>query len=78
MFCQVYRCGIWYYIDARGITTCFDEFLQIAKRFVKDEFTIRRLTSDDIDKWENECDYNQEAYAFAEAVIEKYKECYKL
>ena len=78
MFCQVYRCGTWYYIDARGITTCFDEFLQIAKGFVKDEFTIRRITYDDIAKWEDECDYNQEAYAFAEAVIEKYKECYAL
>ena len=78
MFCQIYKNRTWYYIDARGITTSFDEFMEVAKKFVSDEFTIRRLTDDDIEEWENECDYNEEAYAFAEAIIEKYKDCYTL
>ena len=29
-FCQLYKAGTWYYIDARGITSSFDEFMKIA------------------------------------------------
>lgn len=76
-FCQIYKNKKWYYIDARGITTSFDEFMDIAKRFVSDEFIIRPVNSSDIDEWEDD-DYYEEACAFAEAVIEKYKECYTL
>lgn len=77
-FCQIYRKKRWYYIDARGITTSFDEFMEIAKNFVSDEYTIRPVGPNDIDEWEKDSDYNEEALAFAEAVIVKYKECYTL
>lgn len=77
-FCQVYRNKTWYYIDARGITTSFDEFMEIAKRFVSDEYTIRPITQNDIDEWKQDSYYDDEAFAFAKAVIEKYKECYTL
>lgn len=46
--------------------------------FVTDEYTIRPVTSSDIEEWENYSDYNKEAYAFAEAVIKKYENCYVL
>ena len=77
-FCQVYESGIWYYVDARGITTSFDEFMTVAKEFVKDEYTIKPVTSNIIEEWENYSDYNDEAYAFAEAVIKKFKNYYSL
>lgn len=76
-FCQVYKNKRWHYIDARGITTSFDEFMDIAGRFVKDEFSIRLAYTSDIEDWTDD-DYFEEAFAFAEAVIEKYKECYVL
>lgn len=76
-FCQVYKDRRWHYIDARGITTSFDEFMDIAGRFVKEEFIIQLATDEDIKEWEND-DYFEEAFAFAGAVIEKYKECYTL
>ena len=78
VFCQIYKGCTWYYIDARGITTSFDEFMSVAREFVSDEYTIRPVTPDDIEEWEKDSDYNEEAYAFSEAVIEKYKECYTL
>lgn len=78
VFCQIYQRRSWYYIDARGITTSFDEFMSVAREFVSDEYTIRPVTPDDIEEWEKDSDYNEEAYAFSEAVIEKYKECYTL
>lgn len=76
-FCQIYKKGRLHYIDARGITTSFDEFMDVAGDFVRDEFTIRPIDSSDIEEWEEE-DYFDEACAFAKAVIEKYKECYML
>lgn len=39
---------------------------------------IRPVNDDDIVEWEKHDKYNKEAYAFAEAVIEKFKECYVL
>lgn len=77
-FCQVYKNKKWYYIDARGITSSFDEFMDIAKSFVSDEYIIRPVDSNDIEDWESDFDYNKEAYAFAEAVIEKFREYYIL
>lgn len=77
-FCQIYRNGKWRYVDARGITSSFNEFMDIAKRFVGDEYIIRPVNSNDIDEWERDSNYNAEAYAFAEAVIKKFKECYTL
>lgn len=78
VFCQIYKNRRWYYVDARGITSSFDEFMDIAKIFVTDEYIIRPVTSEDIEEWENYSDYNKEAYAFAEAVIRKYEKCYVL
>lgn len=77
-FCQVYKNWKWYYVDARGITSDFNEFMEIAKRFVTDEYIVRPVMPKDIEEWESDSAYNKEAYAFAEAVIEKYKEYYTL
>lgn len=76
-FCQIYRNKEWYYVDARGITTSFDEFMNVAKKFVSDEYTIRLINSEDIEDWEKD-DYYDEGMAFADAIIKKYKECYTL
>ena len=77
-FCQVYKHRKWYYIDARGITDSFDEFMSVAKEFVSSEYVIRPVDDTDISKWEEDSQYDDEAYAFAEAVIEKYRECYEI
>lgn len=76
-FCQIYKHGTCYYVDARGITSSFDEFLDVAKTFVHNEFIIRPVTAEDEEEWKND-DYYEEAFAFAEAVIKKYSECYSL
>lgn len=75
-FCQICIGKKWYYVDARGITSSFDEFMDVAKTFVSDEYIIRPVTSDDIVEWENDEFYKEEGRAFADAVIKKYKECY--
>lgn len=77
-FCQIYKNRQWYYADARGITSSFDEFIDGVRIFVGDEFTIRPMSADDVAEWEKDCKYNDEAYAFSEAVIKKYSECYTL
>jgi hypothetical protein len=77
-FCQIYANRKWYYVDARGITSSFDEFMEAAKTFVTDEYIIRPVEPSDIEGWEKDCNYNKEAYAFSEAVINKYRECYTL
>ena len=77
-FCQIYKDGTLYYIDARGITSSFDEFMKVAKDFVLGEYTIRTVTSNDIEELEKDSNYNKEAYDFSEAVINKYKEYYTL
>lgn len=74
----LYKRGRWYYIDARGITSSFDEFMAVAQEFVGDEYTIRLITAEDIDEWKKDSYYDAEARAFAEAVIEKFRECYTL
>lgn len=76
VFCQVYKNRKWYYVDARGITSSFDEFMDMAKMFVNDEYTIRPVSIDDIEEWERDSKYNSEAYAFSKAVIDKYRGCY--
>lgn len=76
-FCQIYKKGTWYYIDARGITTSFDEFMEVAREFVSDKYTIRAVDDEDYAEWKDD-NYYEEALAFAEAVIEKFKECYTL
>ena len=75
-FCQVYRNKKWFYVDARGITSSFSEFMDEAKTFVSDEYIIRQVTSEDIEEWKIDEKYLKEALAFAEAIIHEYKECY--
>jgi len=76
-FCQVYQNEKWYYIDARGVTSSFDEFIKGIIEFVHDEYTIRPISDDDIRKWEEDSNkYDKEGYEFAEAVIKKYKKHY--
>lgn len=75
-FCQLYRNNRWFYVDARGITSSFSEFMDEAKTFVSKEYIIRQVTSEDIEEWNNDEKYVDEALSFAEAVIQKYKECY--
>lgn len=77
-FCQIYRNGTWFYVDARGVTSSFDEFMEVAKEFVSDEYTIRPVSATDIDEWKKDDNYYEEAQAFAVAVIEKYKSYYIL
>lgn len=77
-FCQIYRNNQCFYVDARGITSSFDEFMLVASEFVNDEYTIRAIEDHDIEEWKNDSNYHAEALVFAEAVIEKFKECYIL
>lgn len=77
-FCQIRQGKKIYYVDARGITSSFDEFMDVAKTFVTDEYVIRPVNQNDINEWAQDNKYDAEAYAFAEAVITKYKECYLL
>ena len=49
--------------------------MDVAREFVSDKYTIRVADENDIDDWKDD-NYYDEAIAFAEAVIEKYKECY--
>lgn len=48
----------------------------VAQEFVRGEYTIREATQEVIEEWESGSEYNDEAYAFAEAVIKEYIECY--
>lgn len=77
-FCQIYKNGTWYYVDARGITSSFDEFMTVARTFIRGEYIIREVSQKDIEKWKNEDYYTEEGYSFAQAIIEKYRECYVL
>lgn len=77
-FCQIYKNGTWYYVDARGITSSFDEFMTVARTFIRGEYIIREVSQEDIEEWKNEDYYTEEGYSFAQAIIEKYKECYTL
>lgn len=83
-FCQVFRRNRsmgykqeWYYVDARGMTSCFDEFIDGIHEFVSDEYMIKSLGIDEINAWDSN-QYDVEAIAFAEAVIKQYKDFYEL
>ena len=75
-FCQIYKNGTWFYVDARGITSSFDEFMDVAKEFVTDEYTIRTVNSADIDEWKKYDEYFDLALLFAMRVIKKYSNYY--
>lgn len=76
-FCQLHKDGRWFYVDARGVTSSFNEFMDVAKTFVKDEYTINPIVQADIDDWKQDDKFYDKAAAFAEAIIEKYKSYYK-
>ena len=76
-FCQVCIDNRLYYVDARGMTSSFDEFMEIARQFVNGEYIIRFASPDEVVEWKSD-DYYEEASSFAESIIEKYKECYTL
>lgn len=76
-FCQVNEPNRLYYVDARGMTSSFDEFMEVAKQFVHGEYIIRSVSPEELAEWKKE-DYYEEASSFAESIIEKYKECYTL
>ena len=78
VFCQIQKGRTLYYVDARGITSSFDEFMTVAREFVRGEYIIRPVSQEDIDDWAKDSNYDEEAFEFAEAVIEKYRECYTL
>lgn len=57
-FCQVCKNGIFYFVDARGVTTSFDEFLLVAREFADREFIVRRVDDDDRKNWAQDDDFN--------------------
>lgn len=77
-FCQIYKGFKWYYVDARGITSSFNEFMDVAQKFVSDEYIIKLASSCDIEEWKTDSVNDKEAYAFAEAIINKHMDYYTL
>lgn len=77
-FCQMRRDHQLFYVDARGATTSFDEFMDVAGDFVPGEFIIREINSQDIEEWKIDEDYFEEALLFAETVIKTFEECYRV
>lgn len=77
-FCQLYKDGIWYYVDARGITSSFNEFAYGIKKFVNNEFIIRPVNSKDFEEWKQDDNFYEEGCAFAEAIINSYINYYTL
>lgn len=79
VFCQATLDGKIALIDARGVTTSFDEFMEVAGEFVKGPFVIRRINEKDIAGWQSSSDNSHEEHrALAEAVIKANIECYKI
>lgn len=80
VFCSANLNGKTAYIDARGVTTSFDEFFEVASEFVKKPYRIRRVNKADITGWsEASCDNSHEEHlALAEAVIRANIECYRI
>lgn len=52
--------------------------MTVASKFVRGEYTISEVDSEIVREWESGSNYNEEAYAFAEAVINKYRDYYIL
>ena len=80
VFCQATLNGKNAFIDARGVTTSFDEFMEVAGEFVEGPFIVRRINEEDIAEWERNSDSNshKEHLALAEAVIKANTDCYQL
>ena len=76
-FCQIYKNSQWYYVDARGVTSSFDEFINDAKQFITNEYSIQPISEEDIKSWEQE-PYFDDAMEFAKGIIKKYNSYYKI
>ena len=77
-FCQIYKNRQRYFVDVRGITTDFSEFMKDVNEFVDGEYTVRPLLEEDVKSWETDSYFRKEGYGFAKAIINKYKCCYTL
>jgi hypothetical protein len=78
VFCQACMDNDWYYIDVRGVTTNFDEFLKGIRMFIKSEFIVRKVTSKDIATWDEFNDEKDIAIELSQAIIRKYKNYYMI
>lgn len=79
VFCQATFEGKNAFIDARGVTTSFDEFMEVAGEFVKGPFVIRRIDEKDIAGWQSSSDNSHEEHlALAKEVINANIECYRI
>lgn len=80
VFCQATIDGKNAFIDARGVTTSFDEFMEVAAEFVQGPFEIRRVNENDIAEWQRNSDTNshEEHLALAKEVINANIDCYEL
>lgn len=57
-FCQVLLNDDFSFIDARGVTTSFDEFLLVAREFIDREFIVRCVSDADRESWAQDDDFN--------------------
>ena len=78
VFCQVYKDNNWYYIDVRGATSDFNEFINGIRLFIKSEFIIRKVTDYDIIAWEDGIEDINITREFALAMIKKYRNYYMI
>ena len=67
-----------YYVAVRDVTSSADEFMSVSREFARGECSIKQVAPDVIDKWENGSKHNEEAYAFAKAIIIKYIDYYTI
>ncbi len=78
VFCQVYKDNNWYYIDVRGATSDFNEFINGIRLFIKSEFIIRKVTDYEIIAWEDGIEDINITREFALAMIKKYRNYYMI
>lgn len=74
-FCLAKRNGRFYYIDARGVTTNFDEFMLVASEFVRGEYIIKVATKEDAESWKRG-EFYEYAFSFSKALINDCREYY--
>lgn len=75
-FCKVSRNRKSYYIDARGATTSFEEFMTVARLFVGDQYIMRPATTEDVEEWESDDEFYEYAFSFSKVFISDHKEYY--
>lgn len=75
-FCKVSRNRKSYYIDARGATTSFEEFMTVARLFVGDQYIMRPATTEDVEEWESDDEFYEYASSFSKVFISDHKEYY--